>query len=147
MSRKTVFIAILVMAGLAAMILPARALDVQSVVFKKGSLPKGWELTRNYTAPPGKLPQLEKRFGIKPLLGLVNQVFIVEGKYRLQVNFVQCKNKSQAKSTALKMKKMVGHMNRILLRDNVVIEIMTRPDNPGLKNKVTRMLSPAREVN
>ncbi len=138
---------LLVLTGIITLGMPAWALEIGSITFKKENLPKDWELSRNYIASPGELPRLEKQFGIKPLLGLANQVFIVNGRCRLQVNFVQCGDVKQAEATARKINKSVGHMNKILIRDNIVVEIMTRPDNPDLKDKVTRMLAPAKEVN
>lgn len=123
----------------------AFALEIEHVMFKRENLPREWEMKKNYVASPGELLKWSDHFGVKPLLGLSNQVFIVE-MCRLQVNFVQCADEKQAGDTARRMHKQVGHMNRILYKENIVVEIMTRPENIKLKNLVVRMLSPVKEA-
>lgn len=124
----------------------AFALDLSNVVFKRGNLPQGWQMTNDYRAPKSELPTFAKKFSIDSLEGLSNQVFIVDGKVRLQVNYVQCKDAAEAEKVARHFQKMVGHMNKILLRENIVIEIITRPESVQLKNQVASLLAPAREI-
>jgi hypothetical protein len=122
------------------------AMDIEGAVFKKDSLPAGWEMTTDYRAAASELPALEGKFAIRPIVGLSNQVFIVDKKFRLQVNFVQCKDSTHAGEVARRFYKQVGHINKILVRENVVMEIITRPENARLKETVARLLSPATEV-
>lgn len=125
---------------------PALALEISEVIFKSGSLPRGWVMTNNMTFDEAALPFYEKKFKVKPLLGLSNQFFKVDNQYKLQVNFIQCKNTSQAKKVARDFRRKVVKTNRILQKQNIVIEIITRPDSEKIKNQVTRLLQPANVV-
>ncbi len=122
------------------------AYELYDVIFKVDNLPAGWEMKNNITVDKSSLPFYEKKFNIKPLMGLSNQVFKVNHKYRLQVNFIQCKDSKQAERVAKYFRKRVVKTNRILQKGNIVIEIITKPHSPEIKDQVTRLLAPVKII-
>jgi len=124
----------------------AGAAELSKVIFKPENLPKGWVMTQNYLADKSKLPEYEKKFNITPLKGLSNQVFIVENRCRLQINYIQLKDTAQADEIAKRIFKQFGHINRILQKENIVIEIMTNPNDLVIKDQVTNILLPVKVI-
>lgn len=144
--KSRVITGVLLLAAVLVFSGAASAKEIGEVSFKKSSLPGGWVMTRNIIIGKSQLSKFEKKWGVKPIKGITNQVFIVNRRCRLQVNFVQLKNPDHAANVARQVNQQVGHVNKILLKENLVIEIITRPENVDLKKQTVRLLSPAKEL-
>lgn len=116
-------------------------LALEDIKFNSENLPEGWMLINELFVSSEELPLFETKFGAK-IENIVNQ-FISTKEANVQVNYILCPDLENAKLANQKMIELVGYINTVLSKENIVVEIIT--DEIKLKEEIISILNEGRK--
>lgn len=112
------------------------AAEIADIKLTKGMLPDGWRLLEEVSVPEKDLAAFGGRFGLS-IKEIINQTFAVNSIV-IQVNYSLPAVKEEAGQLYQRLNTMVGGSNDVLLKKDVVIEIISQDSH--LRSQVAELL-------
>lgn len=116
-------------------------LSIEDIKLNPEKLPEGWRLVNEIFVSSEELPNFEEKFGAG-VENVLNQ-FISAEEGNVQVNYILSLDPENAGIVERKMNDLVGCINTVLLKENVVVEIIS--DELKLKEKIIDILERQRK--
>ena len=97
--------------------------DAEDICLCPDEFEPNWQLIDEVRISGPDVAPFASRLGAKVTF-ILNQIFLIEGDGRLQVNYVECADENEAAAAHDAMRRLVGSVNLITQIGRVLIEII-----------------------
>lgn len=109
---------------------------LQKEKFTSTSLPDNWKFVREIAMTQEELQSFSQVVAA-PVNEVINQFFLID-RERVQLNYIDCNDESDAEKVQAKLTEMVGKVNTILQKGTIVFEIISA--TPAAREEVAQRI-------